>query len=166
MTTCDVTVEIPRGCRNTYRVDQITRRIRLDRTLFTAMAYPADYGFIEHTLAADGQPLDALVLLGEPTFPGVGVTARPVGIFRMTDEHGPDPKIIAVPAGDPRWDDTHELSDVPVELRNEIQHFFQHYTDLEPGKFVTVHGFGTREEAEIAVASAVHAYRLNDGYES
>ncbi|GAB3119192.1 inorganic diphosphatase [Glaciibacter psychrotolerans] len=166
MTTLDVTIEIPRGGRNKYEVDHATGRMRLDRTLFTAMTYPADYGFIEHTLSEDSDPLDALVLLDEPTFPGVVVAVRVVGVFRMTDEKGPDAKIITVPASDPRWADIRELDDVSVNLRHEIQHFFQHYKDLEPGKFVTVHGFGSRDEAERTVTAAVHAYRANDSYES
>lgn len=97
----DVTIEIPKGQRNKYEVDHETGRVRLDRYLYTPMAYPTDYGFIEDTLGDDGDPLDALVLLPQPVFPGVLVAARPVGMFRMVDEHGGDDKVLCVPAGDP-----------------------------------------------------------------
>ena len=98
----DVTIEIPKGQRNKYEVDHETGRIRLDRLLFTSMAYPADYGYVEDSLGEDGDPLDALVLLDEPTFPGCLVRARPIGMFHMRDEAGGDDKILCVPAGDPR----------------------------------------------------------------
>jgi inorganic pyrophosphatase len=159
-------VEIPAGCRNKYEVDHNTGRVRLDRTLFTSMVYPADYGFIENTLADDGDPLDALVLLDEPTFPGVAVAIRPVGLFRMDDENGHDAKLIAVPDGDPRWTDMRDIDDVPTTKRDEIAHFFTHYKELEPGKFVTVHGFGSRRDAELMLQDAQHAFRQGDNYES
>jgi inorganic pyrophosphatase len=98
----DVTIEIPKGQRNKYEVDHKTGRIRLDRTLFTATMYPADYGFIDDTLGQDGDPLDCLVLVQEPTFPGCLIRARAIGMFRMSDEKGPDDKVIAVPSDDPR----------------------------------------------------------------
>jgi inorganic pyrophosphatase len=101
MTSLTVTIEIPRGSNNKYEVDHATGRIRLDRALFTPMAYPCDYGFIEDSLGEDGDPLDALVLLTNPVYPGVIVDARPVGVFKMIDEAGPDAKIIAVPTTDP-----------------------------------------------------------------
>ena len=133
----DVLVEIPRGSRNKYEVDHVSGRIRLDRTLFTATQYPADYGFVEETLGDDGDPLDALVLVQEPTFPGCLIRSRPVGMFRMTDEKGGDDKILCVPAGDPRQEHLRELEDVPEFYRLEIHHFFTIYKELEPGKSVT-----------------------------
>ncbi len=132
----DVTIEIPRGTRNKYEVDHETGRIRLDRFLFTAMSYPSDYGYIEDTLGEDGDPLDAMVLLTQPTFPGCVVRARAVGVFRMVDEAGGDDKILCVPAGDPRQDDIQDISDVNEFLQKEIQHFFETYKALEPGKSV------------------------------
>ena len=105
----DVVIEIPKGSRNKYEVDHDTGRVKLDRYLFTAMGYPTDYGFIENTLGEDGDPLDALVLLPEPVFPGCMVEARPVGMFQMTDEAGGDDKVLCVPAGDPRWDHIQEI---------------------------------------------------------
>src|SRR4028119_1897028 len=98
----DVTVEIPKGQRNKYEVDHESKRIRLDRTLFTATQYPADYGFVEDTLGQDGDPLDALVLLAEPTFPGCLIRCRAIGMYRMTDEAGGDDKVLGVPGGGPR----------------------------------------------------------------
>src|SRR6202035_4855489 len=110
----DVEIEIPRGSRNKYEADHETGRIRLDRTLFTATQYPADYGFIDHTLGEDGDPLDCMVLVQEPTFPGCLIRCRAIGMFRMTDEKGPDDKVIAVPAYDPRLEhlrDIHHLNE-------------------------------------------------------
>ena len=137
----DVVVEIPRGSRNKYEYDHEQHVLRLDRRLFSATVYPADYGFIPDTLGEDGDPLDALVLLEEPTFPGCWITARPVGVFWMTDDKGPDAKIICVPAQDPRWDGVNEIEDVPALLRAEIEHFFEVYKTLEPGKSSHTSGY-------------------------
>lgn len=166
MTILDVTVEIPRGSRNKYSVDHLTGRIRLDRTLLTEMVYPADSGFIENTLGVDGEPLNALVLLEEPTYPGVGISVRPVGVFRMQNEHGPEVKLVCVPVADPRWERVVEISDVAEYTRDGIKHFFEHYKDLEPGKFVVVEGFGDRIEAERIISTSMHAYRSHDTYET
>ena len=144
----DVCIEIPKGHRNKYEVDHESGRIRLDRTLFTATRYPADYGFVEDTLGEDGDPLDALVLLDEPTFPGCLIRARTVGMFRMRDEAGGDDKLICVVAGDPRMDHIKDLGDVSEFYRLEIQHFFETYKDLEPGKSVEGAHWAGREDAE------------------
>jgi inorganic pyrophosphatase len=141
-----VFVEIPTGSRNKYERDHETGEIVLDRMLFTSMHYPADYGFIEGTLGEDGDPLDALVFVGEPTFPGCRIRARPVGLFRMWDEKGQDEKILCVPLRDPSWSHVRELDDLRPTLRNEIEHFFAVYKDLE-GKPTGTEGFGNREEA-------------------
>ncbi|MBV9142347.1 MAG: inorganic diphosphatase [Pseudonocardiales bacterium] len=132
----DVVVEIPKGHRNKYELDHKTGRIRLDRTLFTATSYPVDYGFIEDTLGRDGDPLDAMVLVGEPTFPGCVIRCRPIGMFRMSDEHGQDDKVLCVPAADTRQEHLRDIDHVPEFDKLEIQHFFEVYKDLEPGKFV------------------------------
>ena len=132
----DVTVEIPKGQRNKYEVDHETGRIRLDRMLFTSTRYPSDYGFIEHTLADDGDPLDALVLLEEPTFPGCLILCRAIGMFRMRDENGADDKVLCVPATDPRMAHYTDIGDVAEFDLLEIQHFFEVYKALEPGKEV------------------------------
>ena len=147
----DITIEIPRGQRNKYEIDHDSGRLRLDRYLYTPMAYPADYGFIEDTLGEDTDPLDAMVLLPQPVFPGVLVLARPVAMFRMVDEAGGDDKVLCVPAGDPRWDHIQDLHDVPQLELDGIKHFFMHYKDLEPGKFVETADWVGRAEAEAEV---------------
>ncbi len=147
----DVTVEIPKGNRNKYEVDHATGRIRLDRTLFTATQYPADYGFIEGTLGEDGDPLDALVLVQEPTFPGCLIRCRTIGMFRMKDEKGGDDKVLCVPFGDPRQEHLRDIEDVPEFDRLEIQHFFEVYKDLEPGKSVEGATWVDREAAEAEI---------------
>ena len=154
----DVIIEIPKGSRNKYEVDHETGRICLDRYLFTPMAYPADYGFIDHTLGEDGDPLDALVILPEPVFPGCVVPARVVGVFNMTDEAGGDDKLIAV-LDDVRWNHIQDIDDVPQDLRNEIEHFFVHYKDLEPNKEVSGTGWGDKAAAEKILEEAKERYQ-------
>ncbi len=145
--TIEVIVEIPKGSRNKYEYDHERDVIRLDRRLFSATFYPADYGFVPDTLAEDGDPLDVLVLLDEPTFPGCLVECRPVGVFWMTDEKGPDAKIISVACGDPMWESVRDLEGLPPLLTREIAHFFDVYKDLEPGKLTKVGGFDGVEAA-------------------
>jgi inorganic pyrophosphatase len=147
----EVIIEIPKGQRNKYEMDHETGRIRLDRMLFTSTRYPSDYGFIEDTLADDGDPLDALVLLEEPTFPGCLITCRVIGMFRMRDEKGLDDKILCVPATDPRWKHLQDINDVPEFDRLEIQHFFEVYKALEPGKCVEGAAWADRSAAEAQV---------------
>ncbi len=139
--TIDIVVEIPRGSRNKYEMDHATGVIRLDRRLFSATVYPADYGFVPDTLAEDGDPLDGLVLLDDPTFPGCWVTARPVGMLKMEDDKGPDAKLLCVPAHDTRWDSVNDIADVPSQLLDEIKHFFDVYKMLEPHKHATTEDF-------------------------
>jgi inorganic pyrophosphatase len=147
----EVTIEIPKGQRNKYEMDHETGRIRLDRMLFTSTRYPADYGFIEHTLADDGDPLDALVLLDEPTFPGCQIRCRAIGMFRMRDEKGVDDKVLCVPATDPRMAHLRDISDVSEYDRLEIQHFFQVYKALEPGKEVEAATWADVAAAELEI---------------
>jgi inorganic pyrophosphatase len=130
----NVMVEIPKGSRNKYEYDSKRKVLKFDRMLFSAMHYPSDYGFITDTLAEDGDPMDALVLVWEPTFPGCMIEARPVGLFRMHDEKGPDAKILCIPLGDPMWNYIKSLDDVPPHLLKEIEHFFKVYKDLEEKK--------------------------------
>ena len=149
-----VFVEIPGGSRNKYEWDVELGAIVLDRRLFTSVSYPSDYGYVEGTLAEDGDPLDALVLVSDPTFPGCRIRVNPIGIFHMSDEKGPDEKVICVPMNDPTWGKLSDVHDIPPELRNEIEHFFQVYKDLEKTGAVVTHGFGNRSEAEEAIADA------------
>jgi inorganic pyrophosphatase len=152
----DVLIEIPKGSRNKYEVDHDSGRIRLDRTLFTSTQYPADYGYIEGTLGEDGDPLDALVILqGEPLFPGVLVRARAIGMFRMTDEMGRDDKVLTVPATDPRLEHLRDIYHLPEFDRLEIQHFFEVYKALEPGKNVAGDCWAGRVEAEQEIEASV-----------
>jgi inorganic pyrophosphatase len=149
----EVVVEIPKGTRNKYEADE-HGTIWLDRMLFTATRYPEDYGYVPETLAEDGDPLDAMVLLEEPTFPGCHIHARPIGVFLMRDEEGMDAKILCVPASDPRSNAVVELSDIAdFELR-EIAHFFRIYKDLEPGKQTEPGGWADRTTAEETIEAA------------
>jgi inorganic pyrophosphatase len=135
-------------------MDHKSGRIRLDRMLFTSTVYPLDYGEITGTLAEDGDPLDILVWLEEPTFPGCLVTVRPVAVFWMTDERGPDAKLLGVAAHDIRKSRIRDLADVPGHLLNEIGHFFDIYKELEPGKSTDVRGWMYRAEAERVIKEA------------
>jgi inorganic pyrophosphatase len=155
----DVTIEIPKGQRNKYEVDHATGRIRLDRMLFTSTRYPADYGYVEGTLGEDGDPLDALVLLEEPTFPGCLILARTIGLFHMRDEAGGDDKLLCLPARDPRLMHIQDLEDVSEFDRLEIQHFFETYKDLEPGKSVEGAHWAGRAEAEAEVVASYERAR-------
>ena len=127
----DVLVEIPRGSRNKYELDRERGVIRLDRVLYSSVHYPTDYGLIPNTLAPDGDELDALVMVEEPTFPGCLVTARPIGVLQMRDEHGEDSKILAVPLGEPRFSDVWKLADITPHWLREIEKFFQTYKRLQ-----------------------------------
>jgi inorganic pyrophosphatase len=151
----DVTVEIPKGQRNKYEMDHVTGRIRLDRTLFTATQYPADYGFVDGTLGEDGDPLDALVLVPEPTFPGCLIRCRAIAMFRMTDEMGGDDKVLCVPAEDPRAAHLRDMVDVSKFDLLEIQHFFEVYKELEPGKSVEGAHWVGRDEAEAEILASL-----------
>ena len=160
----EVTIEIPKGQRNKYEVDHETGRVKLDRYLYTAFGYPADYGYIENTLGEDGDPLDCLVLLPESVYPGVIVAARPVGMFKMVDEAGGDDKVLAVPAGDPRWDHIQDIGDVPQFELDAIKHFFVHYKDLEPGKHVEAADWTGRADAEAEVTASIARLKDNGGH--
>jgi inorganic pyrophosphatase len=149
-----VYVEIPSGSRNKYEFDKELGGIVLDRRLFTAMTYPADYGYVEGTLAEDGDPLDALVLVSDPTFPGCRIRVRPIGVFHMSDEKGPDEKLLCVPLDDPSFERIRDVRDVNGELLDEIEHFFQRYKDLEPTKKTETRGWGNRREASEILAAA------------
>jgi inorganic pyrophosphatase len=151
-----VFVEIPMGSRNKYEWNDELGGLVLDRRLFTSMTYPADYGFVEGTLGEDGDPLDALVLVAEPTFPGCRIRVRPIGVFHMSDEKGPDEKVLCVPVGDPNFERVTDIFDVISEVRDEIEHFFQRYKDLEPSKRTDTRGWGNRAEA-IEILDAARA---------
>ena len=156
--TVDVLIEIPKGSRNKYEWDPEHKLIRFDRMLFSAVHYPSDYGFIPDTLAGDGDPLDALVLVWEPTFPGCLIQARPIGLFKMWDEKGPDEKILCVPIADPMWNVIKDLKMVPNHLLLEIEHFFTIYKDLEKKK-TGVEGWEGRDQALRVLAESRDAFQ-------
>ena len=159
--TFDVLIEIPKGSRNKYEYDFDLKKIRYDRMIFSSMMYPADYGFIPETLALDGDPLDVLVLVTEPTFPGCVMEVKPIGVFHMADEKGPDEKVICVPISDPIWNKHNDLNDVNPHLIKEIEHFFQVYKDLEQKK-VDVEGWGKLEEANTIIDECIKRYQTSD----
>ena len=160
----DVTIEIPKGHRNKYELDHVTGRIRLDRMLFTSTRYPADYGFVENTLGEDGDPLDALVLVDEPTFPGCLILCRAIGMFRMTDEAGGDDKLLCVPSTDPRVEHLRDIHHVSEFDRLEIQHFFEVYKDLEPGKSVEGADWVGRTDAEAEIERSYKRFKDQGGH--
>jgi inorganic pyrophosphatase len=156
-------VEIPKGSRNKYEYDASLGRLVLDRTLWTSVVYPADYGFIMDTIGRDGDPLDAVVLVAEPTFPGCVIPVEPLGVFEMSDEKGEDDKVLCVPFGDPEWSHLHDLSQVRDSLLDEIAHFFEVYKDLEHGAdSVVVGGWHPRSYADEVIAEARAAFRAKE----
>ena len=146
-------VEIPKGSRNKYEYDHEAGGIKLDRFLFSSMVYPTDYGFIPDTLGLDGDPLDAMVCVSEPTFPGCLIDVKPIALFRMEDDKGVDDKVLCVPLQDPAWNHLEELDDLPDQLRQEIAHFFSVYKDLEQKK-VKVDGWYSRGDALTEIEAA------------
>jgi len=151
-------IEIPKGSRNKYEYDHETGALKLDRMLFSSMVYPTDYGFIPETLGLDEDPLDVMVCVSEPTFPGCMIDVKPIALFKMEDDKGIDDKVLAVPLSDPSWNQLESLDDLPKQLQNEIAHFFSVYKDLEQKK-VKVDGWYSREDAleEIEAARKRHA---------
>jgi inorganic pyrophosphatase len=136
-TTVEALVEIPRGSRNKYEFDHTTGAIRLDRVLFSSVHYPTDYGFVLDTQGGDGDPLDVMIIVEEPTFPGCRLQVRPIGALLMKDEKGKDEKILAVPVADPRFDCIKELDDLPKHWLAEIENFFETYKMLEGKRTAT-----------------------------
>ncbi len=155
--TIDVLIEIPKGSRNKYEYDFVLNKIRFDRMLFSSMMYPGDYGFVPETLALDKDPLDVLVLANEPTFPMCVMEVKPIGVFHMTDEKGPDEKLICVPISDPIWNKLTDLTDLNPHQKAEIEHFFQVYKDLEDKK-VDVGGWGNAQEAYQILEDCIERY--------
>ncbi|HEY0387430.1 MAG TPA: inorganic diphosphatase [Gaiellales bacterium] len=152
-------VEIPKGSRNKYEFDPALGHVVLDRTLWTSVVYPADYGFLIDTLGRDGDPVDALILVAEPTFPGCVIPVEPIGVFEMTDEKGEDDKVLCVPVTrDAKWSHMHDITDIRDSLLDEIAHFFDVYKDLEHPGAVTVGGWHPRAYADEIVAEGRAAF--------
>jgi inorganic pyrophosphatase len=154
-------VEIPKGSRNKYEYDEQIGAIMLDRFLFSSMVYPTDYGFIPDTLGQDGDALDAMVCVSEPTFPGCVIPVKPIALFRMEDDAGVDDKVLCVPLSDPAWNTHENLDDMPEQLQKEIEHFFSVYKDLEQKK-VKVDGWHSREDAIQEIEEARKRYSERD----
>lgn len=158
--TIDAIIEIPKGSRNKYEYDRKKKMIRYDRMIFSSMFYPSDYGFIPETLAEDGDEIDVLVLVTEPTFPGCLMEVKPIGLFKMYDEKGTDDKILCVPVSDPIWNKVNALNEVNPHLKMEIEHFFQVYKDLEKKK-VGVEGWEDKAAALHAIQEAQKRFQEN-----
>jgi inorganic pyrophosphatase len=158
-----VVVEIPRGSRNKYEFDHVTGAIKLDRFLFSSVVYPTDYGFFPDTLSQDGDPLDAMICVSEPTFPGCVIDVKPIALFRMEDDQGIDDKVLCVPCQDPGWSRMEVLDDIPDQLRDEIAHFFSIYKNLEK-KEVRVDGWYPREEALAEIEASRVRFREHGGH--
>jgi len=156
-----VVVEIPMNSYVKYEVDKETGAVFVDRILYTAMIYPFNYGFIPSTLEEDGDPVDVLVLSHEPVFPGTVIPARPIGLLEMEDEEGPDSKVIAVPTVkiDPRWANINSINNLPKAYLDKIKHFFEHYKELEPGKWVKVREWKGPEEAKKRILAAIERFK-------
>jgi inorganic pyrophosphatase len=152
-------VEIPKGSRNKYEYDPELGAIKLDRFISASVVYPTDYGYIPDTLAPDGDPLDVLVCVSEPTFPGCVVVAKAVGLFRMSDEKGPDDHVVCVPCDDPGWNEYDDVDDLPRQLRAEIGHFFSVYKDLDPDRHSEVGGWAGRDAARKTIEKARRAFQ-------
>jgi len=156
----NVVIEIPMNSNVKYEIDKETGVLLVDRILFTAMVYPFNYGFIPGTLEEDGDPVDVLVLGFEPLLPGSVIKARPIGVLETEDEKGRDAKIVAVPSEkiDPRFENVKDISDLPANFRERIAHFFEHYKELEKGKWVKVIGWKNRDEALKRISEAIRRY--------
>ena len=153
----NVVIEIPMGSSIKYEYDEEEDVVKVDRVLYTSMMYPFNYGFVPGTLGEDGDPIDVLVITSYPILPGTVIEARPVGILYMRDEEGEDAKIIAVPKDkiDPSYSNIRDIIDLPEAVKNKIVHFFEHYKELEPGKWVKVSGWGSTNEAKARINAAI-----------
>jgi inorganic pyrophosphatase len=154
-------VEIPKGSRNKYEWDEELQALRFDRFLFSSVVYPLEYGMFPETLAEDGDPLDAMVAVSEPTFPGCMIPVKPIALFKMRDEKGIDDKVICVPTRDPNWSEVDEVEDLSEQLRDEISHFFAVYKTLEQ-KDVEVDGWYSREDALKVIEEAQQRWKERD----
>lgn len=159
----DVLIEISKGSNVKYEFDKEKNRIRVDRFLYTSMFYPFNYGYIEETLADDGDPVDVLILSYESIIPGSLIKVKPIGVLEMEDEAGKDEKIIAVPKEkiDPFWGKFEDIDEIPEAYKNQIKHFFENYKTLEPGKWVKIKNWLNREEAEKIINKAFENYKIN-----
>jgi inorganic pyrophosphatase len=152
-------IEIPKGSRNKYEYDPELGGIKLDRFLSASVVYPTDYGYVPETIAPDGDPLDVLVCVSEPTFPGCIVPSKAIGLFKMSDEKGRDDHVVCVPCHDPGWNELTRIDDLPPQLRREISHFFSVYKDLDPGRCSEVQGWDDLDAALETIEQAREQFR-------
>ena len=155
-------VEIPTGSRNKYELDKQSGMLKLDRVLYSAVHYPGDYGFIPRTLHEDREPLDMIVHVNEPTFPGCQIEVRPIGVLKMLDKGEPDDKILGVPVSDPYHEEYYDIADLPGHYLKEVEHFFQIYKDLE-GKRVQIIGWEKSESAMRVITDCMARYQAQFG---
>lgn len=156
-TSVTAVIEIPAKSRNKYELDKETGLIKLDRVLYSAVHYPGDYGFIPRTLHEDNDPMDILVRINEPTFPGCQIEARPIAVLKMLDRGEPDDKVLAVPAQDPYYADYHDIGDISSHYLREVEHFFHIYKDLE-GKRIEILGWHDAKEAHRLIEESIVRY--------
>ena len=159
-------IQIPEGSPNKYEYDPELCAIKLDRFISASVVYPTYYGYIPDTLAPDGDPLDVLVCVSEPTFPGCVVLGNPIGLFKMSDEKGPDDHVVCVPCNDPGWNEVHDVSELPPQLRAEISHFFSVYKDLDPARCSEVDGWDDRSAALATIQASRERFARRDRSES
>ncbi|NPA69983.1 MAG: inorganic diphosphatase [Crenarchaeota archaeon] len=160
-----VVIEIPAFSNIKYEMDEETGAIMVDRVLYTAMFYPFNYGTVPQTLMPDGDPADVLVISNYSLMPGSVIRVRPIGVLEMEDEEGVDNKIIAVPVDkvDPTYKNVKDVNDLPEAILNKIKHFFEHYKELEPGKWTKVRGFKGADEAKKLIMDAIERYKKEGG---
>ncbi len=160
--TVRIFVEIPKGSRNKYELNQKTGEIELDRRLFAAVAYPVEYGFVKDTIGPDGEELDAMVVATEPTFPGCVIPVYPIAVLRLKTHDGVESNVLGVPVADPTWSKLKGVGDLPGDLTKEIEHFFESYSALE-GNDWKVDGWGTGKEAWKAIAQGRDRFQAEHG---
>ena len=160
----NVVIEIPKGSNIKYEIDDKTGAIFVDRKLFTAMFYPCNYGFVPRTKEKDGDPVDVLVLGNDPVVPSAVIRANPVGVLITADEEGEDAKVVAVPVAkvDPSFSEVADIDKVPLYIQDQIKHFFEHYKELEKGKYVKVQCWQNKESAKKKIAEAMERYKKED----
>jgi inorganic pyrophosphatase len=160
----NVIIEVPKGSSIKYELDAETGAVFVDRRLFTTMVYPCNYGFVPRTIEGDGDPVDVLVLGDYPVVPMSVIRARPVGVLLTEDEEGPDAKVIAapIPKIDPSFAEMKDIGDVPRYMLSQIEHFFEHYKELEDGKYVKVKGWESQQIARRKIAEAIERFRAQE----
>lgn len=157
----NVIIEISEGAMVKYEMDKDAEIIMVDRFVRTSMGYPANYGFVPNTLSGDGDPVDVLVLCSQPLYPGILINVTPIALLEMEDEAGIDAKVIAVPTekSDPMFGVWKDVQDIPEPVKQKIKHFFEHYKELEPGKWVKIKNWKDKQAASAEVVAGIAAHK-------